>query len=62
MKRKKKLYDTITFEYVLRVYEKQVRVNTKNKVKIRKFEDFYSINLTNPLGTGLYGLYLQSSS
>ena len=46
MKRKKKLYDTITFEDVLRVYEKQVRVNTKNKVKIRKFEDFYSINLS----------------
>ena len=45
MKRKKRLYDNISFEDVLRVYKKQIRVNTKNKVKIRKFEDFYSINL-----------------
>ena len=45
MKRKKRLYDNISFEDVLRVYRKQIRVNTKNKVKIRKFEDFYSINL-----------------
>ena len=46
MKRKKKLYDTITFEDIKRVYLRQIRVNTKNKVKIRKFEDFYSINLS----------------
>ena len=46
MKRKKNLYNSITFEDVLRVYKKQIRVNTKNKVKIRKYEDFYSINLS----------------
>ena len=46
MKRKKKLYDTIKFEDIKRVYLRQIRVNTKNKVKIRKFEDFYSINLS----------------
>lgn len=46
MKRKKKLYDSITFEDILRVYKKQIRVNTKNKAKIRKYEDFYSINLS----------------
>lgn len=46
MKRKKNLYNSITFEDVLKVYKKQIRVNTKNKVKIRKYEDFYSINLS----------------
>lgn len=42
---KRKLYDSITFEDIKRVYLRQIRVNTKNKVKIRKFEDFYSVNL-----------------
>ena len=46
MKRRKSLYNSITFEDVLRVYQRQIRVNTKNKAKIRKFEDFYSINLS----------------
>ena len=45
MKRKKNLYSSITYEDIRRVYQKQIRVNTKNKIKIRKFEDFYSINL-----------------
>lgn len=45
MKRKKNLYSSITYEDMRRVYQKQIRVNTKNKIKIRKFEDFYSINL-----------------
>lgn len=46
MKRRKSLYNSITFEDVLKVYQRQIRVNTKNKAKIRKFEDFYSINLS----------------
>lgn len=45
MKRKRNLYRSITYEDIRRVYQKQIRVNTKNKIKIRKFEDFYSINL-----------------
>lgn len=45
MKRKRNLYSSITYEDIRRVYQKQIRVNTKNKIKIRKFEDFYSINL-----------------
>ncbi len=46
MKRAKGLYSSITFEDVKRVYYKQIRANTKNKIKIGKFEDFYSINLS----------------
>ena len=45
MKRKRNLYSSITYEDIRRVYQKQIKVNTKNKIKIRKFEDFYSIDL-----------------
>ena len=45
MKRKNKLYKSISFDDIRRVYQKQIRINTKNKLKIRRFEDFYSINL-----------------
>lgn len=42
MKRYSNLYDNITFNDFIDVY-KEVRKNTKNKIK--KFEDFYTVNI-----------------
>jgi len=47
MKRKSNLYDGIDLKYIEEIYFKGVRKNTKNKAKIKKFEDFYSINISN---------------
>lgn len=44
MKRYNNLYNKITFNDFLDVY-KEVRSNTKNKKKTKKFEDFYSVNI-----------------
>ena len=44
MKRYSNLYDSITFDDFVDVY-KEVRSNTKNKNKVKKFEDFYSVNI-----------------
>lgn len=45
MKRIQNLYDSVSMKDIIRVYKKQIRVNTKNKYKIKRFEDFYSINI-----------------
>ena len=45
MKRYNNLYDSITFKDFIDVY-KDIRSNTKNKLKIKKFDDFYSINIS----------------
>ena len=46
MKRRRNLYDSVSMEDIIRVYRRQIRVNTKNKYKIKRFEDFYSINIS----------------
>lgn len=46
MKRKRKIYDCISMEDIIRIYKRQIRVNTKNKYKIKRFEDFYSVNIS----------------
>ena len=46
MKRRRNLYDSVSMEDIIKVYRRQIRVNTKNKYKIRKFENFYSINIS----------------
>lgn len=47
MKTKNNLYNLLTLECLISVYNKQVRVNTKNKRKIYKFEEYYSANMTH---------------
>lgn len=44
MKRYNNLYNSITFNDFIDVY-KEVSKNTKNKNKVKKFEDFYSVNI-----------------
>ena len=46
MKRSNDLYSQITLKFVMDVYNKQVKVNTKNKKKIYKFEEYYTANIT----------------
>jgi len=47
MKRYNNLYDEmISINNINKVYYKQIRVNTKNKVKIYKFEQFYTLNVS----------------
>ena len=66
MKRRRNLYDSISMEDIIKVYKKQIRVNTKNKYKIKRFEDFYSINIgrvkktfeNENYGGGLYNIFL----
>lgn len=53
-------------EDIIRVYRRQIRVNTKNKYKIKRFEDFYSINISRVKKTfenenytgGIYNIFL----
>ena len=53
-------------EDIIRVYRRQIRVNTKNKYKIKRFEDFYSINISRVKKTfenenyvgGVYNIFL----
>ena len=45
MKRSSGLYQQITLKQVMDIYNKQVKVNTKNKNKIYKFEEHYTINM-----------------
>jgi len=48
MKRVNNVYkNTYKLENIIETYNKQIRVNTKNKRKIENFEDYYSINITN---------------
>ena len=47
MKTKNNLYNLLTLECLISVYNKQIRVNTKNKRKIYKFEEYYSANMTH---------------
>ena len=66
MKRIGDLYDSITMEDIITVYNKQIRVNTKNKYKIKKLDDFYSINISRVkrtfesgnYGGGVYNIFL----
>lgn len=66
MKRKQNLYDSVSMEDIISVYRKQIRVNTKNKYKIKRFEDFYSINISRVkrtfenanYGGGEYNIFL----
>ena len=45
MKRYSNLYKKITLKYIMDIYNKQIKVNTKNKVKIYKFEEHYTANI-----------------
>ena len=46
MKRTGNLYSKITdLENIKKMYDKRVRINTKNKVKIEKFEEYYASNI-----------------
>lgn len=48
MKRKKNLYKKITdLDTIINMYDKTVRLNTRNKKKIEEFDDFYSENLVS---------------
>ena len=66
MKRSRNLYDSVSMEDIIRVYRRQIRVNTKNKYKIKRFEDFYSINISRVKKTfenenyvgGVYNIFL----
>lgn len=44
MKRYNNLYNFDLID-IIEVYKKQIRINTKNKYKIKRFEDFYAINI-----------------
>ncbi len=44
--KKNNLYNLLTLECLISVYNKQIRVNTKNKRKIYKFEEYYSANMS----------------
>ena len=44
MKRYNNLYN-FDLKDIIDVYKKQIRVNTKNKYKIKRFEDFYAVNI-----------------
>ena len=46
MKTKNDLYNLLTLECLISVYNKQISVNTKNKRKIYKFEEYYSANMS----------------
>lgn len=66
MKRKQNLYDNVSMQDIIDVYRKQIRVNTKNKYKLKRFEDFYSINISRVkktfekanYGGGMYNIFL----
>lgn len=46
MKRKKNLYSKITnLDVIMNMYDKFIKINTKNKMKIEEFENFYSENM-----------------
>lgn len=48
MKRQNNLYSKITdIKEIKDVYDKQIRVNTKNKFKITRFEELYTTNIAN---------------
>ena len=48
MKRKTNIYDEILdIKKIKEIYDKQIRINTKNKVKIEKFENNYVSNIKN---------------
>ena len=47
MKRKNQLTLSFSLKRMMELYKKQVSVNTKNKRKIYKFEEFYTANITN---------------
>ena len=47
MKRKKNLYDKIVdLKKIQEIYQKRIRINTKNKAKLEVFEDHYTSNIT----------------
>ena len=47
MKRKNNLYNKITdIRNIISMYNTRVRVNTKNKIKIEKFDEYYVSNIT----------------
>lgn len=47
MKRKENLYNRITdIRNIISMYDTRVRVNTKNKIKIEKFDEYYVSNIT----------------
>lgn len=47
MKRKDNLYSKITdIKNIISMYEKRVKVNTKNKIKVEKFDEYFVSNIT----------------
>ena len=47
MKRKNNLYNRITdIRNIISMYNTRVKINTKNKIKIEKFDDYYVSNIT----------------
>ena len=51
MKRQNYLVQKISLDFMMDIYNKQVKVNTKNKKKIYKFEEFYSANMVRVLNS-----------
>lgn len=48
MKRYSNLYDNmINIKNINKVYNTQIKVNTKNKFKIYRFEEYYTLNICN---------------
>ena len=48
MKRVNNIYNRlIDFKSIKAMYDKRIRVNTKNKMKLEKFEDYYTENIFN---------------
>ena len=46
MKRVNNLYNKICdIKIIMEMYDKAIKLNTKNKKKIQKFENFYSCNI-----------------
>lgn len=66
MKKVGNLYNKITLDYIYDIYYKQIRINTKNKEKIKKFEDYLSMNIIDVYNTlvnkdykvGKYNIFL----
>ena len=47
MKRKDNLYSRITdIRNIISMYNTRVKINTKNKMKIEKFDEYYVSNIT----------------
>ena len=46
MKRANNLYNKICdLDVIMKMYDKAIRINTKNKKKVQQFDNFYSCNI-----------------